>query len=282
MYVTSADHRVHRERSSRDDVAWAAPGWVQRRPFALAAALVAGVIVVVFASAAALGALAPELDVPTRRQVATLVLATVTLALLARWSAWRAVGLTSPLRAPQSTLMALPLVIAAWPLGFGIQGGALALAIALAAELPNSFAEEALMRGVLIRAFAARKRWLTAVVSGVTFGFLHVIVLVWGAPIAELAPLVLLSSLFGIGYACMRMVTASLWAPIALHALFNVSQHVGRGIEAVGEGPSTAALLVGALVFPLYGMVLLRRLPGPAGGANDSFEVVDAETPERS
>ena len=253
--------RSARQETAPGASAWAAPSWVERRPFTATSAITAGVCVLVLASAGVLAWFFPELGETTRRQIATLVLAAAVLVLLFRWSAWRAVGLTRAPRPRDLTLMALPLAIAAWPLGFGIEGGALALGTALLAELPNSFAEEALMRGVVVRAFARRKQWLTAVVSGVSFGVLHLVVLVWGAPVADVVPLIVIASLFGIGYACVRLVTGSLWAPIALHALFNVSQEVGRGIDTLGEVPSTLILLVGAVVLPAYGLLLLRRAP---------------------
>ncbi|MFC0865367.1 lysostaphin resistance A-like protein [Sphaerimonospora cavernae] len=240
---------------------WTAPNWVERRPLAATLAIIVGVFGLVGASAGVLTWLTPGMGETARREIATLVLAAATLVLLSRWSAWRAVGITRLPRPRHLTLMALPVALAAWPLGFGIEGGALALAAALVAELPNSFAEEALMRGVVVRAFAHRKRWLAALVSGIGFGAVHLVVLVWGASLSDVVPLIVVSGLFGIGYACIRMVTHSLWAPIALHMLFNVSQNVGRGLETLGEGPSTLILLVGAVAFPIYGLVLLRRAP---------------------
>jgi len=257
MYANATDERDR--LSTTAPPAWRAPAWVESRPFATVLALIGGVIAVVAGSAAVLAVITPDLGEQSRRQIATLILAALTVMLLFRWSAWRAVGAAGPVRRRDWGLMALPLAFAAWPLGFGVEGGVLALVVALAAELPNSFAEEALMRGVLIRALGNRKRWATALISGVTFGLLHLVVVVWGAPAAEVVPLIVISSLFGIGYACMRMVTDSLWAPIALHALFNVSQHVGRGIESIGEGPATLILLVGAVVVPFYGLLLLRQ-----------------------
>lgn len=238
---------------------WQAPGWVVKRPWMLAMALVTGVVGIVAGSAAFLDWVTPELSEQARRQIATLILAAATVGLLYRWSAWRAIGATRWLPLRTLPLMAFPVAIAAWPLGFGIEGGFIALLLALVAELPNSFAEEALMRGVFVRAREGRRRWVTAVLSGILFGLLHLVTVVWGASVAEVVPLVVISSLFGIGYACMRMVTNSLWAPIALHALFNVSQAVGRGIDSVGEGPATLVLLIAAVVFPVYGLLLLRR-----------------------
>lgn len=49
-----------------------------------------------------------------------------------------------------------------------------------------------------------------------------------------------------------------MWAPLALHALFNVLQDSGAALTVLGEGAATIVLLACAGIYPLYGLWLLR------------------------
>ncbi|MGY1821153.1 CPBP family intramembrane glutamic endopeptidase [Geodermatophilus sp. SYSU D00079] len=99
------------------------------------------------------------------------------------------------------------------------------------------------MRGVVLRAFVGRRAWRAAIASGVAFGLLHLVVRAWGRPLGEVLPLVVVTSLLGIGHACVRLRTGTVWAPLALHALFDVLQDAGSAGAVLGQGPATAVLL---------------------------------------
>jgi uncharacterized protein len=235
---------------------WRPPAAVERRPLLTTAAIVSAVVGVVLLGAGLL----PEagLSEDAGRSVTTWALALAVSGLLTWWRGWRAVGFTGPRAWRDLGVLWLPVLVNVWPAFFGLQTTLLAVGVALLWELPNSFAEETLMRGVVLRAFAGRRAWRAAVVSGVAFGLLHLVVLAWGQPMAAVLPLVVVTSLFGIGHACVRLRTGTVWAPLALHALFNVLQDAGAARTALGDGPATVLLLVCAIVYPLYGLWLLR------------------------
>ena len=246
-----------RGRSTRrTPLPWCAPEAVERRPLLTTAAVVAAVVGLVLLGAGISGQLG--LGEETGRTVTTWVLALAVSGLLTWWRAWRAVGFTGPRAWRDLGVLWLPVLVNVWPGFFGLETTVAAVVVTLLWELPNSFAEEALMRGVVLRAFAGRRAWRAAVVSGVAFGLVHLVVLAWGRPVAEVLPLVVITSLFGTGHACVRLRTGTVWAPLALHALFNVLQDAGAAGAVLGQGPATVVLLACAVTYPAYGLWLLR------------------------
>jgi uncharacterized protein len=254
--VLTEDLRGRSARRTPLPLPWRAPAAVERRPLATTAAVVAAVVGLVLLGAG-ISALV-DLGEETGRTVTTWALALGVSGLLTWWRGWRAVGFVGPRSWRDLGVLWLPVLVNVWPAFFGLETTLAAVAVALLWELPNSFAEEALMRGVVLRAFAGRRAWRAAVASGVAFGLLHLVVLAWGRPLGEVLPLVVVTSLFGIGHACVRLRTGTVWAPLALHALFNVLQDAGSAGAVLGQGPATAVLLACAVAYPLYGLWLLR------------------------
>lgn len=241
---------------------WKAPRWVEAHPV-LTALAVTGACAAIVAAAAGIGHLL-EADPSPVRLLTTLALAVLTAVLLTRWQAWRAVGFNAPRQWRHLPLMLLPMIIVLWPFATGVQITVLALLVAIVREIPNSFCEEVLFRGIILGAFAGRPAWQAAVVSGTTFGAMHLLVLLFGASIVDVAPLVVITTLFGIGYAALRIRTGTLWAPLALHAGWNIAQAATDPVGAIGEGPATLILLISALIMPVYGLTLLRHRRIPA------------------
>lgn len=245
-----------RATSSAKPLPWRAPAWFEHRPLLLTGAI-SGAVVALAGVTSLLGGWA-GIEPVAQRVLVTLLLAATAVVLLFRWRAWRATGFAGP-RCWRDTLVAIPvLAVVLWPLAFGIDGAIAALALAVLFELPNSFAEEALFRGIVVRSFAGRRAWVAAVVSGVGFGFLHLVLFFFGQPAETVVPTVVLGTLFGITYGALRIRTGTIWAPMVLHVANNALVDFGRGLDVLGEGPSTLVLLVSAVVLPAYGLFLVR------------------------
>ena len=235
---------------------WQAPSVAERRPLALSGVIFIAIVAVTLLTTLVTRALG--LPVLAQREIATLVQAGGAIVVLTKWRAWGAAGFNRPRHWRDLWVVALPAVVALWPVAFGINVALPALAVALLMELPNSFAEEALIRGITLRALRNRGNAVAIAVSAAGFGLLHFVVLIFGQPFSAVLPIVIIGGLFGVCYAGVRIRTNTIWAPIALHMAFNIFEGIGRGPEVIGEGPATAILLASAVVLPIYGAVIVR------------------------
>jgi membrane protease YdiL (CAAX protease family) len=239
---------------------WSAPRWFQQRPFTLTAAIclaVVGTVVGVHLAAPLFG---DGLDTLTQRAGATYLMAAGLVLLLFRWRAWTAIGFTRPRQWRDLRVMWLPLLLAAWPFIGGLQVSWAALALAVLAELPNSFLEEGLFRGVVVRAMAGRSVKGTILLSGAGFAVLHLVLLVFGEPVQNVLPLVVITFLFGMSYAALRIRTGTIWPALLVHGTWNVANGTGGVATVLGDGGATIVLLIAAVVAPAYGFWLVRGM----------------------
>lgn len=101
-----------------------------------------------------------------------------------------------------------------------------ALLLALASVALAGVVEEVAFRGILLTRLRPRGLWPAVAISSALFGLLHVANLVLGSPWYTVLLQVTFAAMAGAGYAAMRLRTGSLWPPIVLHAMFDLTFRV--------------------------------------------------------
>ncbi|ADY13416.1 CPBP family intramembrane glutamic endopeptidase [Sphaerochaeta globosa] len=120
------------------------------------------------------------------------------------------------------------------------------------------FLEEVLFRGYLLTAIASKKGNRRAIlISGITFGFGHIVNLLRGYDASELATQIAGAIAIGLVLALLVVITKNLIPGILFHILFNIG-----GSITVQESSSETLLLLSIIVISvLYLLVLFRQFP---------------------
>ncbi len=202
--------------------------------------------------------LAPNVSEEFQRTVVTALQALIAASLLTGMGWWTEAGFTWPTHGRVLRVLWLPTLIALLPVVFGMAVPPMVtLVVMVAGQLVNAFAEEALFRGLAVRALLPTGWRRTAIITGALFGSLHLIRLLFGAALPETLVQVLFATLFGVGYAAIRIRTGTVWPLIVLHALTNLVLTLVTGDTlpvwfAIAFMIGTNVLLAG------YGLYLLR------------------------
>jgi membrane protease YdiL (CAAX protease family) len=167
-------------------------------------------------------------------------------------------GLLPPHTARSLQVLAFPTITVA--LGFvpGLRETPLeTLLLGLASAVLAGVMEEVAFRGVLLNALLPRGAWPAVAISSMLFGLMHASNALLGAPWQTVLLQIVFAGMAGTGYAAMRLRTGSLWPPVVLHALFDLTFRVAA-IEPGSPFVNGLHLLhgVGWLVFAL---IVLRR-----------------------
>jgi len=122
------------------------------------------------------------------------------------------------------------------------------------------FQEEAIFRGLLLRALAPRGVLQAVLVSALLFGGIHANSLLVGRDSVFVLSQMIGSTLGGIGIGALRVRTNTIWPLIVLHALNDFVQFTATGgIEAQHVALYIPILKIGInVVLALYGLYLLR------------------------
>ncbi|MGD9549092.1 MAG: lysostaphin resistance A-like protein [Candidatus Krumholzibacteriia bacterium] len=126
------------------------------------------------------------------------------------------------------------------------------------------FGEEALLRGVVLRALRPGGVMRAAVLSSVLFGIAHLANVLEGRDLFSTLVQVVYAAFIGIGFAGPVVATGAIWPAIVVHALIDFTDAAGRDFTFPDEG---AALYPGQAVvalaltglYALYGIWLIRR-----------------------
>jgi len=103
------------------------------------------------------------------------------------------------------------------------------LTLAFTSVVLAGVVEETTFRGILLTRLLPRGPWTAVLLSSALFGLLHVANLFLGSPWQTVLLQVTFAAMAGTGYAAMRMRTGSLWPPVVLHALFDLTFRVTVG-----------------------------------------------------
>lgn len=116
--------------------------------------------------------------------------------------------------------------------------------------------EEVAFRGVLLTSLRSRGMWPAVAVSSALFGLMHVTNMFLGSPWYSVLLQVTFAAMAGAGYAAMRLRTGSLWPPILLHALYDLTFRVAA-VEPASMFANSVHLLHG-VGWLIYALVVLR------------------------
>jgi uncharacterized protein len=231
-----------------------------RRPFAFAAfvMLVLQAIVVLGLLASHLLGVAPiALDLPMM-----VVNCLVAIALISTLRWWSDTGFNAPSKWRNLHLLLFPVLLLLGPTllvgpEFPTGGKMIALVVV---TLLIGFQEEAIFRGVLLRALMPRGVMQAVVISALLFGVIHANSLLVGRDPVFVGAQILASFLGAIGLAALRLRLNSIWPLVLLHALNDFLQFSAAGGMEAQQVAAWLPLLKIAIsgTLAVYGLYLLR------------------------
>jgi membrane protease YdiL (CAAX protease family) len=186
--------------------------------------------------------------------------------LLASLAWWRRAGIATIPRA-RALLPLLPLLLfpALQALAFKLgTRDVVTILIIVEAAIAAGVTEEAVFRGVILRALEPLGRFLAAGLSAALFGLVHLVNLAAGAdPLATAAQIIGAVGL-GFAFAAAVFATGSIWPVIAVHAGMDLLGMLTAADVVNRQAPATAwqTLVVETVIAALfagYGWWLLRR-----------------------
>jgi membrane protease YdiL (CAAX protease family) len=125
------------------------------------------------------------------------------------------------------------------------------------------FAEEGLVRGVVLHALVSGGVRRAVLLSSLFFGISHVVNILQGASATATIVQIIYATLLGIGFAGMCLYTGTIWPAILLHALIDFVDIASRGFVLTPPRSLSLAGVIAPIVltslFALYGWWLLRR-----------------------
>jgi membrane protease YdiL (CAAX protease family) len=139
------------------------------------------------------------------------------------------------------------------------------IALIVATMLCTGFTEEALFRGVILRALEPLGWMKAALLSSVLFGLIHATGLLTGADPLYIFLQVIWATLVGFAFAAPVLATGWIWPAVVVHFSINAITTLGAGRLVQAEQPDATAiqgLLAVIAVFALlavYGYLLLVR-----------------------
>lgn len=225
----------------------------RRAAVAIGAATIAATIVGAVAVPAAL----PHASPGTARLVVLLILAAATAVVLAVTGGWRAAGFSA--RAVHPRLLVVPAAVALAPLVGGVQlPGAGMLALFVLGYAVTGFYEEALFRGLVmgvLRPTGARHEvWPAVWISSALFAATHLTNMLFGQAPAVTVAQAVGAFCFGVGYAAVRVRTATVLPLMVLHFLTDLVLRV----DALPAWAHWTAMVGGDTLLLFYGLFLLR------------------------
>jgi membrane protease YdiL (CAAX protease family) len=214
----------------------------------------------------------PEL---TRRLLIETLFAGYVAFLLTLLAWWRKAGFRRPEVARRSLatlpLFLLPLLVLA---GSGVKPAAGDRVIGFVLfTLLVGFAEEGLLRGVVLRALLQTGPSRAVMVSSLIFGLGHLANLLTGASVSVTTVQVVEDVFLGIAFAGAFLYAGTIWPVVVLHMSLDLVDVAGRGFAFPPPQPTSAPVVLPIVLTglcALYGWWLLRRvikdsMAAPAG-----------------
>ncbi len=140
------------------------------------------------------------------------------------------------------------------------------LAVTTLTMLAVGFGEEAVFRGVVLRALERIGRNRAAMLSALLFGAFHVVNVALGAGPVDVGFQVLYTALLGYAFAATALVTGAIWPLVAIHTLMDLAYQVQAGTSVAASAASSTIDLTDRLLAAIpnlalaaYGYWLIRR-----------------------
>lgn len=185
-----------------------------------------------------------------------ILVALLALGLLVWLGWWREAGFGWPPRWRNTYLGVLPLLFGLLALASGVRvPGPLLFIATMLAVLVVTFGEEALFRGLMLRALAPSGLLKAVVATSLLAGTLRFGASTLTGPWPEAIQATVLATCGGFTYAALRWRTASIWPPLVVHVLVSLA----IAISTPSGNLYLILLPLGTLGFIFYGLLLLRN-----------------------
>ena len=200
----------------------------------------------------------PGWDPIQLRIIATCTMAVVAAALLQIFQLWGPAGFNRPSQWRENWAGWIAVLICAAPLGLGVDlPPAGEVADLTWKMIVNSFAEEAIFRGLAIAFLLQRGGVRAVLITAFLFGSLHFMRLMFGADFGATLVQVIFASAYGIFLGALWLGTRTIWWPIIIHTLTNLLPSFA---SADLEGMTGMAFSFGSAIAGLIlAAILLRR-----------------------
>ena len=184
------------------------------------------------------------------RVAAAMVTTVVPVAIIRGMGWWKDAGFVDTTRNVYA--LTIPLILVFWPLIYKgtvqmAPGGAQGALVFLLAVLFTGISEEAVYRGLFMRAFLPHGRWQAVLVPAVLFGSAHIVQsLGGGMSLPENMVQILNAFIGGVLYGAVRLRINNLWPLIVFHTLedlFWVTSGLSTGAYALSDIPVGLYLL---------------------------------------
>jgi len=237
--------------------------FLARRPWLLIAFVVTSVAAV-NGVAAGIAVALPELSATALEMIVELILAALAIALLTALRSWGRVGFRALIRLSDLRLYWLPLfpVLPAVPAAIvgitGMRFGEILYFLILACLI--GLVEEVFFRGLILQALAAKGLWRSAILSGVIFGAMHLLNLLFGADLTATLFQASYAVALGFAFAAVTLRTCVLWPLIVIHALTDFTGFISANEPVTTNLTFTGILIYGlySVFFIVYGIVVMR------------------------
>ena len=205
---------------------------------------------------------------------------------LTRLAWWREAGFRRP-EVPRRLwaavpLFFLPLIVLA---GSGVEAAPVEQVLEFVLfVILVAFAEEGLVRGIVLRALRPTGLGRAVLLSAAIFGMGHLANIPAGASVSMTAVQVLEDTFLGVAFAGLCLYVGSIWPAVVLHASLDLADVAGRGFAFPPTQPVAAPVLVPIVLTglcALYGWWLLRHAIGnsAADAAGSGAEPYRASSP---
>ncbi|WP_168627060.1 CPBP family intramembrane glutamic endopeptidase [Cryobacterium sp. BB307] len=190
-------------------------------------------------------------------QVALQALITLLVVPFVAMTGWRAIGMMSWPSWRDLAALSFPVltILFGFFAGFRVAGVS-TVVLAIASVALAGFSEELAFRGVFLRLLQPRGIWPAVGISSAMFGLMHLTNLALGSPWYTALLQVAFSTMAGFGYSAMRLRTRSLWIPILLHSVYDLTFRLGN-VEP-GSAHQYAIFMLHGVGWLIYAVVILR------------------------
>ena len=176
--------------------------------------------------------------------------------LIAWFGWWSEAGFAWPPRRRNLRLLAFPLLVGVLALSDGVRvAGAWIFLATLLSVLVATLGEEALFRGLMLRALTPSGLLRAVIVTSALAGALQFGASTLTGPWPEAVLASVLATCGGFTYAALRWRTASVWPVLGLHTLVSLATVISTPSAIL----YLLLLLLGTLGFVAYGLFLLRN-----------------------